>query len=207
MAWCEENGVDYLFGLARNKRLVAAIADDLAQARAEHRETGAPAHCIRGFMWSTLKNWSRHRRVVAKAEHSAKGANPRFVVTSLTAAEHPARELYEELYCQRGEMENRIKECQLDLFADRTSPNSLRANQLRLWFASFAYVLIDSLRRLGLRHSRLENARCGTIRLKLLRLGARVEVSVRRIKVSMAATNPWQTEFALAHERIRDAAR
>jgi Transposase DDE domain group 1 len=207
MAWCEDNGVDYLFGLARNERLVAAIANELDEAGAEHRKSGEPARRFADLMWSTLDSWSRRRRVVAKAEHLDKGANPRFVVTSLDAAEVGTRELYEDLYCARGEMENRIKECQLDLFADRTSARTMRANQLRLWFASFAYLLIDSLRRLGLKHTRLENATCGTIRLKLLKLGARVTLSVRRIKVAMASTHPWQNEFALAHARIRNAAR
>ena len=207
MAWCEANETDYLFGLARNDRLMAEVAGELAEAEAEHRETGEPARRFADFMYTTRKSWSRRRRVVGKAEHLDKGANPRFVVTSLAAAKYGARELYEDLYCQRGEMENRIKECQLDLFADRTSAKTMRANQLRLWFASFAYVLIDSLRRLGLRHTRLEAATCATIRLKLLKLGARVTVSVRRIKISMASANPWQNEFALAHARIRGAAR
>ena len=207
MAWCEENGIDYLFGLARNNRLVAQIADGLARARAEHLETGTPARRFADFMYATRKSWSRRRRVVGKAEHLGKGANPRFVVTSLKPSEYGARELYEDVYCQRGEMENRIKECQLDLFADRTSARTMRANQLRLWFASFAYVLIDSLRRLGLKHSRLENATCGTIRLKLLKLGAKVKVSVRRIVISMASAHPYRNEFALTHARICNAAR
>ena len=191
MAWCEENGVDYLFGLARNERLVAKIAQQMEEARVEHAETGEPARCFADFQCSTLD----------------KGANPRFVVTSLKADKIDSRELYEGLYCQRGEMENRIEECQLDLFADRTSATTMRANQLRLWFASFAYVLVDSRRRLVLGHTRLENATCGTIRLKLLKLGARVTVSVRRIKISMASAHPWQNEFALAHARLCGAAR
>lgn len=205
MSWCENNRVDYLFGLARNKRLVAEIEGELAEAQAEHLETGEPARRLKDFMWTTLDSWSRRRRVVGKAEHLEKGTNPRFVVTSLKGDEYDARALYEDLYCQRGEMENRIKECQLDLFADRTSAKSMRANQLRLWFASFAYVLIDSLRRLGLKHSRLEAATCGSIRLKLLKLAARVTLSVRRLKVSMASAQPWKNEFALAHARIRNA--
>ena len=206
MAWCEENRVHYLFGLARNERLVGEIAAELEAARAEQQQSGKPARRFADFMWTTLDSWSRRRRVVAKAEHLDKGANPRFVVTSLKADKVDARTLYEDLYCQRGEMENRIKECQLDLLADRTSARTMRANQLRLWFASFAYVLIDALRRLGLKHSRLEKATCGTIRLKLLKLGARVTLSVRRIKISMASSNPWQNEFALAHARIGGAA-
>ena len=206
MAWCEANGVDYLFGLARNNRLAAEIADLLDAARAEHGDTGKPARRFADFQWTTLDSWSRRRRVVAKAEHLDKGDNPRFVVTSLDAADIDAKKLYQELYCQRGEMENRIKECQLDLFADRTSARSMRANQLRLWFASFAYVLIDSLRRLGLRHSRLQDATCGSIRLKLLKLAARVTISVRRIKISIASAHPWQNEFAQAHHRLSTAA-
>lgn len=206
MAWCEANGVDYLFGLARNERLVAAIGEELAEARAEHLQTGQPARRFKDFMYATRNSWSRRRRVVGKAEHLVKGANPRFVVTSLKADDYDARALYEDQYCQRGEMENRIKECQLDLFADRTSASSMRANQLRLWFASFAYVLVDGLRRLGLENTPLENATCGTIRLKLLKLAARVTVSVRRIKVSMANAEPWQMAFALARERISSAA-
>ncbi len=210
MAWCEANDVDYLFGLARNKRLVACIESELDGAKAEHEESGKPARRFRDFTYSTLKSWSCERRVVGKAEHLAKGANPRFVVTSLPHSQYDARALYEELYCARGEMENRIKECQLDprsgrgqaLFADRTSAKTMRANQLRLWFASFAYVLICALRRLGLKETRLENATCGTIRLKLLKLGARVRVSVRRILVSMASSHPYQREFAQAHERL-----
>ena len=157
-------------------------------------------------MWTTRNSWSRRRRVVGKGEHLAKGSNPRFVVTTLSADDHDARALYEDLYCARGEMENRIKECQLDLFADRTSTRSMAANQLRLWFASFAYVLVDSLRRLGLTHTRLQNASCGTIRLKLLKLAATVKFSVRRIHIAMPSAAPHQRVFAKAHERIARAA-
>jgi hypothetical protein len=206
MAWCEQNKVDYLFGLARNTRLLEHIDEQMAEAQAEHLRTGKPARRFADFMYTTLKSWSRRRRVVGKAEHLAKGANPRFVVTSLKPHQAGARELYEDIYCARGEMENRIKECQLDLYADRTSAKTMRANQLRLWFASFAYVLVETLRRLGLRHTRLENATCGSIRLKLLKLGARVKLSVRRIVVSMASGCPYQNEFALAHARIGAAA-
>ena len=183
-------------------------------AEAEHLTTGKPARRFADFMYTTLKSWSRRRRVVGKslpsarsgAEYLAKGDNPRFVVTSLKPDRAGARELYEDIYCARGEMENRIKECQLDLYADRTSAKTMRANQLRLWFASFAYVLVETLRRLGLKHTRLENATCGSIRLKLLKLGARVRLSVRRIVVSMTSGCPYQNEFALAHARIRVAA-
>src|SRR5206468_1837881 len=142
MAWCEQNRVDYLFGLARNARLVAMIEEELAAARAAAEKTGRPARRFKDFQWSTLDSWSRERRVVAKAEWTQGEANPRFVVTSLKRSEAGARQLYEDIYCARGDMENRIKECQLDLYADRTSAQTMRANQLRLWFASMAYVLI-----------------------------------------------------------------
>ena len=202
MAWCEANDVDYLFGLARNDRLVAEITAELSQAKAAFGARAEPARRFKDFTYATLKSWSRSRRVVAKAEHLRKGANPRFVVTSLGKAKIKARPLYEKLYCARGEMENRIKECQLDLFADRTSARTMRANQLRLWFASFAYVLLDALRRLALKHTRLENATCGSIRLKLLKIGARIKLSVRRILISMTSAHPYQNEFALAHDRL-----
>jgi hypothetical protein len=143
--------------------------------------------------------------VIGKAEHLAKGANPRFIVTSLKRKGIDAKTLYERVYCARGEMENRIKECQLDLFADRTSAATMAANQLRLWFSSFAYVLMAALRRLGLQHTELETATCGTLRLKLLKIGARVTVSVRRIKVAMASGCPSQAVFALARLRAPPA--
>jgi hypothetical protein len=206
MAWCEANRVDYLFGLARNDRLVERIAAELAWAEDESAATGGPARRFADFLWSTRESWSRRRRVVAKAEWSQGGPNPRFVVTSLRAGEADARALYEAIYCARGEAENRIKECQLDLFADRTSAASMRANQLRLWFAAMAYVLLCALRRLGLAHTQFASATCGTIRLRLLKIGAQVRVSVRRIKVAMASAFPNAAEFALAHARLRQAA-
>lgn len=203
MAWCERNRIDYVLGLARNSRLLDALAIDLAWAEEEHQRTGKPARRFKDFRYRTRNSWSRRRRVVGKAEHLAKGANPRFVVTSLKRKDIAARTLYERVYCARGEMENRIKECQLDLFADRTSTATMKANQLRLWFSSFAYVLIEALQRIGLAHTELANATCGTIRLKLLKIGARVTVSVRRIKIAMASACPFQGEFALAHARMR----
>jgi Transposase DDE domain group 1 len=206
MAWCEAHGVDYVFGLARNERLVSAIAAELAVAKAESLAQGGPARRFADFFWRTLDSWSRSRRVVAKAEHLAKGPNPRFVVTSLPASEIDARSLYEDVYCARGEVENRIKEQQLDLFADRTSAATMRANQLRLWFASFAYVLLDALRRIGLRHTQFATATCGTIRLKLLKIGAQVRTSVRRIKVAMASACPYQAEYHLAYLYLKRAA-
>ena len=206
MAWCEANRVDYVFGLARNERLVGAIADDLAAVEAVSLAHGSAARRFADFPWQTLDSWSRERRVVAKAEHLPKGANPRFIVTSLAAGEVDARTLYEEVYCARGQVENRIKEQQLDLFADRTSAATLRANQLRLWFASFAYVLLDALRRIGLRFTQFATATCGTIRLKLLKIGAQVRTSVRRIKVAMASACPYQAEYHLAYLYLRRAA-
>jgi hypothetical protein len=206
MAWCEANRVDFLFGLARNERLVAEIAGELAEAAAESAALGKPARRFRDFAWRTLESWSRDRRVIGKAEWTGGEANPRFIVTSLKPAEAGARHLYEATYCARGEMENRIKECQLDLFADRTSAATMRANQLRLWFASMAYVLLCALRRIGLAHTQFAEATCGTIRLRLLKIGALVRISVRRVKIAMASACPWQDEFGLAHARLAKAA-
>jgi Transposase DDE domain group 1 len=206
MAWCERHRVDYLFGLARNDRLVERIAAELAWAEDESAATGRPARRLADFLWSTRESWSRRRRVVAKAEWTGGGPNPRFVVTSLRGRDIDARRLYEEIYCARGEAENRIKECQLDLFADRTSAATMRANQLRLWFAALAYVLLCALRRLGLAHTQFARATCGTIRLKLLKIGAQVRLSVRRVKVAMASAFPYADEFSLAHTRLRRAA-
>jgi hypothetical protein len=206
MAWCEANDVHFLLGLAQNKRLVAMIADELAQAEAKSRRTGKPARYFKEFRWLTRKSWSRERRVIAKAEFTKGEANPRFVVTSLTRAQCKPKYLYEKLYCARGEMENRIKECQLDLYADRTSTATMRANQLRLWFASMAYVLLCALRRIGLPRTRFDNASCGTIRLKLLKIGALVSVSVRRIKVAMASGCPAAAVWGAAALRLNAAA-
>ena len=206
MAWCEANRVDYLFGLARTARLEAEIAAELAEAAAESQATGRPARRFRDFMWTTLDSWSRRRRVIGKAECTKGDPNPRFVVTSLQPKAAEARYLYETVYCARGEMENRIKECQLDLFADRTSSHTMRANQLRLWLAAMAYVLICALRRIGLAHTQFADATCGTIRLALLKIGALVRISVRRIHLAMASGCPWQNEFRLAHLRLAAAA-
>lgn len=162
IAWCEQNQVDYLFILARNGRLVDQTEAELAEAAIESAATGAPARRFEDFLWMTLDRRSRRQRVVGKAEHTQGEANPRFVVTSLGRQRADARTLYEDLYCARGEMENRIKECQLDLFADRTSTATMLANQLRLWFASMAYVLFEGLRRIGLKATKLTNATCGS---------------------------------------------
>ncbi len=198
MAWCEANRVDYILGLARNARLVAKIAAELATAQAAAKETGQPARCFKDFTWITRESWSRPRRVIAKAEWTQDEANPRFIVTTFTRSEAGARQLYEDIYCARGEMENRIKECQLDLYADRTSAATMRANQLRLWFASMAYILLCALRRIGLAGTRFTNATCGTIRLKLLKIGALVRISVRRIKFAMASACPAAEDWVHA---------
>jgi hypothetical protein len=206
MSWCEENRVDYLFGLARNERLVAEIKDELALAAVKSRRSGKPERRFRDFRWRTRNSWSRERRVVAKAEHTQGEDNPRFVVTSLARFDCKAKPLYEKLYCARGEMENRIKECQMDLFADRTSAATMRANQLRLWLASMAYVLVCALRRIALQSTQFAKATCGTIRLKLLKIGALVRLSVRRVKIAMASAYPYARDFAIAHERLAQAA-
>ena len=177
MCWCELNGVDFLFGLAKNARLVGEIAAELAAAAEESKASGQPARRFKEFQWSTRDSWSRQRRVVAKAEWTAGAANPRFVATSLSLEDAAPQRLYEEIYCARGDMENRIKECQLDLFADRTSAATMRTNQLRLWFASMAYVLLCALRRLALQHTQFAKATCGTNYMKLLRIGALVRTS------------------------------
>jgi hypothetical protein len=206
MAWCEANGVQFLFGLQQNDRLIAEIAGELARAEVKSRRTGKPARFFKEFMYSTRRSWSRRRRVIGKAEFTKDEANPRFVVTSLKRAECKPKYLYEKLYCARGEMENRIKECQLDLYADRTSTATLRANQLRLWLASFAYILLCAVRRIGLHHTPFANASCGTIRLKLLKIGALVRISVRRIKVAMASSCPAGSAWGCAALRLNTAA-
>ena len=201
MAWCEVEGVDYLLGLAKNERLKAEIKKELRKAKRQYHETGRAARFFREFYYQTRKSWSRRRRVVAKAEHLEKGENPRFVVSSLTAEEWLAPALYEELYCARGEMENRIKE-QLMLFADRTSTAYLRSNQLRLYFSSVAYVLLQMLRRLGLAGTELAKAQCATIRLKLLKIGALIRISVRKVWVSLAGGYPYVALFQQVHEKL-----
>jgi hypothetical protein len=225
MTWAEQNRVDYVLGLARNARLVGEIGAEFAAAKAEAERTGKPARCFKDFWYQTIGSWSCARRVVGPSRAPARArfadrigrgpiaeqlvdgsgetcANPRFVVTSLAADAWAAQALYERLYCARGEMENRIKECQLDLFADRTSTGTMRANQLRLWFASMAYVLLEALRRIGLKTTQLARATAGTIRLKLLKIGALVRASVRRVTVKIASGHPWQREWAIAHATL-----
>jgi len=195
MAWCEAHAVDYVLGLAKNARLKRALGKELRQAKRDHARTGAPARVFKDFIYKTRKSWSRRRRVVGKAEHLSGGPNPRFVVTSIPKGDTDARALYEDVYCARGDMENRIKEQQLGLFADRTSTATMRANQIRLWLSSVAYVLLHALRRLGLRGTALAKAQCHTIRLKLLKIGAQVRVTVRKIWVSLASGSPYATIF------------
>lgn len=203
MSWCEANGVDYLFGLAKNARLQRIIGRAMHEAQREFAATHEPCRKFTEFFYQTRKSWSRPRRVVAKAEHLAKGANPRFVVTSLTAEQCEARALYENRYCARGEMENRIKEQQLCLFADRTSCQTMRANQLRLWLSSAAYVLLAALRERGLAGTEMSHARCDTIRLKLLKIGAVVRVTVRRVWVSLSGSYPYQQLFRQVLDNLR----
>lgn len=201
LAWCESRGVDYVLGLAKNDRLKAEIADELEQARAEFERTGQPARVFKEFFYQTRTSWSQSRRVVAKAEHLEKGANPRFVVTSYSSEQWEAKRLYEELYCARGEMENRIKE-QLMLFADRTSTAWMRSNQIRLYFSSIAYLLVEALRRMALAGTELARAQVATIRLKLLKIGAQVRVTTRRVWVSMASGHPYAELFARVLDRL-----
>jgi hypothetical protein len=195
MTWCEGNEVDFIFGLAKNARLEKMIVVELETVKQEAAKTGAAARMFSELRYRTLNSWSRERRVVAKAEHLGDKSNPRFVVSSFSTDRYDARALYEDLYCARGDMENRIKEQQLDMFADRTSAHTMRANQLRLWFASVAYVLMNLLRHFGLHDTELERAQVGTIRSKLLKLGALVRVSVRRIVLSLSAAAPMRDAF------------
>ena len=208
MSWCEANRVDYVFGLARNQRLRRMIGPQMWEATQQWGTTGKPARVFTEFSYQTRKRknggWDRERRVVAKAEHIDGKENPRFVVTSLKAEEWAAKELYEELYCARGEMENRIKE-QFSLFADRVSSETMRANQMRLYFSAMAYVLVCGLRRLGLKGTEMETAQAATIRTRLLKIGAQVRVSVRRVYLAMAASYPWADLFARVHSQLRAA--
>ena len=207
MAWCEAHGVHYVLGLAKNARLCERLRLQQYEAQQAYQAAGRAARVFTEFRYRTRNTWSHRRRVIAKAEHLEKGANPRFVVTSLPGHELHSRELYEDLYCARGDMENRIKEQQLDLFADRTSTHTLRANQLRLWFSSFAYVLLNALRRVALKATRMAKATCGTIRLKLLKIGAQVQLSVRRFTIRFASACPYQDVFHQAWRTLRSLPR
>lgn len=196
MRWCAENRVGYAFGLARNSRLEKKIRKALRKAQRQYVETGKPARLFVDLSYRTRQSWSRRRRVVAKAEYTSKGENPRFVVTSLEAEQMDAQSLYEDFYCARGEMENRIKEQQLGLFADRTSTALMRSNQIRLYFSGIAYCLMQALRELGLTGTEMAKAQCQTIRLRLLKIGARVRITARKIWISMASGHPAQSLFA-----------
>jgi hypothetical protein len=202
MSWCEQTRVDYLFGLARNQRLATIIGAEMHQAHLLHQTTGKAARRFAEFDYRTHKSWSRARRVVAKAEYLDKGENPRFVVTSLTAGEWAAQDLYEKFYCARGEMENRIKE-QMCLFADRLSTDEMKGNQLRLYFSALAYTLMEALRRLGLKGTEWAQAQVDTIRRKLFKIGAIVRVSVRRILLQLSSAYPWKQIYAHAFRALR----
>ncbi|MGH7802979.1 MAG: IS1380 family transposase [Candidatus Binatia bacterium] len=205
MRWCEENRVQYVLGLARNSRLQAELAGHMAEAKQRHEESGRPERLFKDFGYRTRKTWSRRRRVVGKAEWLPGKENPRFVVTSLAVDTIGATELYEKIYCARGDMENRIKEQQLGLFADRTSSHTMRANQLRLFFASMAYVLVNELRRAGLAGTALAKAQVGTIRARLLKIGAVVRISIRRIYLALSSVFPLQDLFRQALVNLRAA--
>jgi hypothetical protein len=202
MSWCEANKVQYVLGLAGNRRLLARIAPEMRKAKRKSKRTGQQARVFADFDYRTRQSWSAKRRVIGKAEWTRSEANPRFIVTNIHAAFGAARFLYEDVYCQRGEMENRLKECQGDLFADRTPAPTMRANQLRLWLASFAYILMCAVRRIGLAGTKLAAATCGTIRLKLLKIGALVTISVRRVKLAFASACPDRETFMLASRRL-----
>ena len=206
MAWCERNGVDYLLGLATNARLKREVAGALLQAQQQFAQTGQASRVFVEFEYQTLDSWSHARRVVAKAEHLAQGPNPRFVTTSIAAEEVAAAVLYEQHYCGRGDMENRIKEQQLYMFARRTSCATMRANQLRLWFSAIAYTLQVALRRLGLTGTELAQAQCHTIRLKLLKIGAQVRVTVRKVWISLSESFPYQDLFRRVYRNLRNLA-
>jgi len=206
MSWCEDNKVQYLFGLAKNKRLSKIIGADLHTAAEQWKETGKPARIFSEFSYGAKKTkkggWDRERRVVAKAEHIDGKTNPRFVVTSLTSEECAAQPLYERRYCERGDMENRIKE-QFSLFADRVSAETIRANQMRLYLSAMAYILVSGLRRVGLQGTELAQAQVSTIRTKLLKIGAQIRVTVRKVWVSMASSYPWQGLYQEVWSNLR----
>jgi hypothetical protein len=204
MSYCEQNEkMDYVLGLAKNTRLIKQIEAEMAQAQQLHQSTQKPARVFKDFRYRTRRSWSCERRVVGKAEYLAKGENPRFIVTSMASEEKDARTLYEDFYCARGDMENRIKEQQLGLFADRTSTAWMRSNQLRLYFSSFAYILIQTLRRLGLKGTELAQAQCDTIRLKLFKIGAQIRVTVRKVWVSFSESYPYRDLFQRVFRRLQ----
>ena len=206
MAYCEEAGLWYVLGLAKNSRLRAMVTDEMAEAQALCEASGKAARVFAELEYATLKTWSCSRRVVAKCEHLPRKSNPRFVVTNLPEEGFDARHVYEEIYCARGDMENRIKEQQLYLFADRTSAATMRANQIRLYLSSLAYVLMSALRRLGLAGTEMARAQCHTIRQKLLKIGALVRVTVRKVWVSMSSAYPYAAIFGAVITNLRATA-
>jgi len=198
MEWCDENRVEYLFGLSKNKRLL----DEISEAKNQCKESGEAARVFKDFRYSTLDSWDSERRVVAKAEHLINGSNPRFVVTSLESEHVGAQELYEDYYCIRGDMENRIKENQLCLFADRASAGTMRANQLRVWFSAVAYVIMEEFRSGVLTGTELETAQPDTLRKKVLKIGAKVIISARRIYISLSSAYPYKEIFEKALQKL-----
>ena len=203
LSWCESNGVDYVIGLAKNDVLLREIEKELEKAHKKFEKTGEAVRFFKDFQYSTKESWSRKRRVIGKAEYLPKGSNPRFVVTSFPTRQMGAQYIYERTYCARGDMENRIKEQQLGLFADRTSTATMHANQLRLYFSSVAYLLMQALRRSGLKDTELADAQCETIRLKLLKIGAQIQVSVRRIWFRMAEGYAYADVFAKIYRNLQ----
>ena len=201
--WCETNGVDYVLGLPKNSRLKAIIAEEMAQAKEQSEATEHAARVFKDFPYQTRTSWSCERRVIGKAEHLSKGENPRFVVTSLPTGDWDARSLYVDMYCARGDMENRIKEQQMALFADRTSTHEMHSNQLRLYFSSFAYVLMQTFRRLGLNGTSMAKAQCDTIRLKLFKIGAHIRFSVRRVRIAFSESYPHTELFRQIMRRLQ----
>lgn len=202
MSWCEEIGVGYIFGLSRNSRLESELKEELSQARAKFEETGEPARVFKDFRYRTLDSWSCDRRVVGKAEHLQKGANPRFVVTNIAKDDCCGQVLYEDRYCARGEAENRIKEQQLYLFGDRLSNRTMQGNQLRLWFSSLAYTLLVGVRRLVLKSTKAERSRADTIRTRFLKVGAWVKVTARRVLIHASSAYPWKEELISAWKSL-----
>lgn len=205
MGWCEENRVDYIFGLPKNTRLSKILAKEMHEAKTLFAQRGEASRVFKDFTYKTKKSWRRPRRVVGKAEHLKKGANPRFVVTSIASEAVAGQLLYERDYCGRGAMENRIKEKKLFLFADRVSCGTMRANQVRLCLSTVAYIVMRTLRQHGLKETEMATAQCDTIRVKLLKIGAVIKVSVRRVVVALTEACPFQAIFQKAWDNLRGA--
>lgn len=203
MRWCEDSNVDYILGLAKNNRLQEELKDELADAQILYECSGTASRFFKDFQYRTLQSWSRERRVIGKAEHLAKGANPRFIVTSLSPEDYEGQYLYEEMYCARGDMENRIKEQQLMLFAARTSTAKMHSNQVRLFFSAIAYVIMQALREIGLAGTTMAKAQCNTIRLKLLKIGVQVRITVRKVWIAFAEGYPYRGIFSQAVKNLQ----